>query len=68
MISGAGAAERIVQAMASVDRELILQQEQLALLFTPPFDRTPLDPGYIKAYRRACSKTAASTPMPPHGR
>ncbi|WP_374473230.1 GH36-type glycosyl hydrolase domain-containing protein [Phenylobacterium sp.] len=50
VISGAGAAERIVQAMASVDRELILQQEQLALLFTPPFDRTPLDPGYIKAY------------------
>ena len=22
----------------------------LALLFTPPFDRTPLDPGYIKGY------------------
>ena len=24
--------------------------DALALLFTPPFDRTPLDPGYIKGY------------------
>jgi hypothetical protein len=27
-----------------------LPQDGLALLFTPPFDRTPLDPGYIKGY------------------
>jgi cellobiose phosphorylase len=36
--------------MAAVDRELILHHDGLALLFTPPFDRLPLDPGYIKGY------------------
>jgi cyclic beta-1,2-glucan synthetase len=36
--------------MAAVERELIRPQDQLALLFTPPFDKTPLDPGYIKGY------------------
>jgi cyclic beta-1,2-glucan synthetase len=42
--------ERARRAMASVDRELILSEDNLALLFAPPFDRTPLDPGYIKGY------------------
>jgi cyclic beta-1,2-glucan synthetase len=36
--------------MAAVDRELILPHDGLALLFTPPFDRSLLDPGYIKGY------------------
>jgi len=36
--------------MAAVDRELILSHERLALLFRPPFDRSPRDPGYIKGY------------------
>ena len=36
--------------MASLDRELIRRDDGLALLFAPPFDRTPLDPGYIKGY------------------
>jgi cyclic beta-1,2-glucan synthetase len=36
--------------MASAERELIRPAERLALLFTPPFDRTAQDPGYIKAY------------------
>ena len=36
--------------MAAVERELIRPRDQLALLFTPPFDQTPLDPGYIKGY------------------
>ena len=26
------------------------QQDRLVLLFTPPFDKTPRDPGYIKGY------------------
>ena len=34
----------------AVDRELILHHDGLALLFTPPFDRSPLDPGYINEY------------------
>ena len=50
VIAGAGQPDRAAQAMAAVERELILSQEGLALLFTPPFDRPPLDPGYIKGY------------------
>ena len=36
--------------MAAVERELIRPQDRVALLFTPPFDKSPLDPGYIKGY------------------
>ena len=36
--------------MAAVERELIRPTDRLALLFAPPFDETPLDPGYIKGY------------------
>jgi cyclic beta-1,2-glucan synthetase len=50
VISGAARPDRAARAMAAVDRELILPHDGLALLFTPPFDRTPLDPGYIKGY------------------
>jgi len=50
VLSGAGQPERAAQAMAAVDRELILPHENLALLFTPPFDRSWPDPGYIKGY------------------
>jgi cyclic beta-1,2-glucan synthetase len=50
VISGVARPERAATAMAAVERELILPQEGLALLFTPPFDRTPRDPGYIKGY------------------
>ena len=50
VISGAARPDRAAQAMAAVERELILPHDGLALLFTPPFDRSPLDPGYIKGY------------------
>jgi cyclic beta-1,2-glucan synthetase len=50
VISGGGRRGRGERAMAAVERQLILPQDGLALLFTPPFDRTPLDPGYIKGY------------------
>jgi cyclic beta-1,2-glucan synthetase len=36
--------------MAAVSEKLILWDDGLALLFTPPFDQTTLDPGYIKGY------------------
>ena len=49
-ISGAGNRERAAFAMAAVERELIRPRDRVALLFTPPFDKTPLDPGYIKGY------------------
>jgi len=50
VISGAAPVDRAAQAMAAVERELIRPQDGLALLFTPPFDRSTPDPGYIGAY------------------
>jgi len=50
VISGAADPARAARAMAAVNENLILRDEGLALLFTPPFDQTPLDPGYIKGY------------------
>ncbi len=48
----AGASERahVAQAMQSVREHLLLTDEALALLFTPPFDDGPTEPGYIKGY------------------
>ena len=39
-----------MQAMKAADEQLIRHEDGLALLFTPPFDKTPLDPGYVKGY------------------
>jgi cyclic beta-1,2-glucan synthetase len=50
VISGAANPERGSRAMTAVERELIRPQDGVALLFRPPFDKTPLDPGYIKGY------------------
>ena len=50
VLSGAGSEERARQAMESVERRLVRRESGLLLLFSPPFDRTPLDPGYIKGY------------------
>jgi cyclic beta-1,2-glucan synthetase len=50
VLSGAASPALAAQAMAAVERELIRPADGLALLFAPPFDKTTLDPGYIKAY------------------
>jgi cyclic beta-1,2-glucan synthetase len=50
VISGAADPPRALRAMAAVDEHLIRGNEGLALLLAPPFDRTPLDPGYIRGY------------------
>ena len=50
VIAGGGDPAHAKSAMAQVDRQLILREEKLALLFTPPLQHTALDPGYIKAY------------------
>ncbi len=50
VISGAGEPERAARAMAAVEHQLIRPLDGVALLFTPPFDKTALDPGYIKGY------------------
>jgi cyclic beta-1,2-glucan synthetase len=36
--------------MEAVDSYLVRPGDDLLLLFTPPFDKTPKDPGYIKGY------------------
>jgi cyclic beta-1,2-glucan synthetase len=50
VLSGAAEPERAARAMASVEEHLVRRDDRLVLLFTPPFDKTPLDPGYIKGY------------------
>ncbi|MBZ5645100.1 MAG: phosphorylase [Acidobacteriia bacterium] len=50
IMSGAADPGRAARAMGALDQQLIRRSEGLVLLFTPPFDRTSHDPGYIKAY------------------
>jgi cellobiose phosphorylase len=50
VISGAGDPERSRQAMAAVDERLVDPANKMIRLFTPPFDRSALEPGYIKGY------------------
>ena len=50
VISGAANPVRAPLAMEAVEQYLVRRDEGLVLLFTPPFDHTPLDPGYIKGY------------------
>jgi cyclic beta-1,2-glucan synthetase len=50
VLSGAGDEGRARQAMESVAERLVRSDDRLLLLFTPPFDKTPRDPGYIKGY------------------
>ena len=50
VISRAADPARAARAMAAVEKYLVRYDDGLALLFTPPFDKTPLDPGYIKGY------------------
>jgi cyclic beta-1,2-glucan synthetase len=50
VISGAADPDRAARAMAAVEEYLVRRGDGLVLLFTPPFDRTALDPGYIKGY------------------
>jgi cyclic beta-1,2-glucan synthetase len=50
VISGNANADRAAQAMESVYKMLVQHEAELIQLFTPPFDRTARDPGYIKGY------------------
>ncbi len=50
VLSGAGQPARQQQAMAAVEQRLVDAEARLLRLFTPPFDKTPKDPGYIKGY------------------
>jgi cyclic beta-1,2-glucan glucanotransferase len=50
VISGAAERERARIAMNSVDEHLVNRAYKQILLFDPPFDWAPVDPGYIKGY------------------
>ncbi len=49
-ISGVANSSRVDQALHSLERHLVREADQMVLLFTPPFDATPQDVGYIKGY------------------
>jgi cyclic beta-1,2-glucan glucanotransferase len=50
VISRAGSPQRSRQAMQAVNERLVRRDAGLIQLFDPPFDRSALNPGYIKAY------------------
>ncbi len=50
VLSGAGDPERSRLAMDAVDRLLVRRDDALIQLIDPPFDKSALNPGYIKGY------------------
>ncbi|HEX5792103.1 MAG TPA: glucoamylase family protein, partial [Rheinheimera sp.] len=50
VLSGAADPQRAASAMAAVEKYLVQNRQQLLLLFTPPFDHSSHNPGYIKGY------------------
>ena len=50
VLSGAGEAGRSRLAMEAVDQRLVQREHGLIQLLAPPFDKSSLNPGYIKGY------------------
>ena len=50
VLSGAGEAGRSRMAMEAVDKRLVRRDHALIQLLDPPFDKSALNPGYIKGY------------------
>jgi cyclic beta-1,2-glucan synthetase len=50
VLSGAGDANRSHMAMEAVDHRLVRRDHALIQLLDPPFDRSAMNPGYIKGY------------------
>jgi cyclic beta-1,2-glucan synthetase len=50
VISNAGDPGRAIRAMASAERYLVDEKGRLVRLFTPPFDSSQPDPGYVMGY------------------
>jgi len=48
--------------MKAVDDRLVRRDYALVQLLDPPFDKSNLDPGYIRGYVPACGRTAGNTP------
>jgi cellobiose phosphorylase len=50
VLAGAHRPDRAAEAMDSLYRRLVRPEAQLVQLLDPPFDRSDLDPGYIRGY------------------
>jgi cyclic beta-1,2-glucan synthetase len=50
ILSGAGETQRSESAMNAVSEKLINRTKGIIQLLDPPFDKAPIDPGYIKGY------------------
>ena len=50
VLSGAGDPQRKQAAMQSLDQRLVRREHGLIQLLDPPFDKAPMNPGYIKGY------------------
>jgi cyclic beta-1,2-glucan synthetase len=50
VLSGVATVERARSALDAAEAHLVDESSGLIRLLTPPFDRTPHDPGYIKGY------------------
>ncbi len=50
VLSGAGSRERSHLAMEALDEHLVSREHGLIRLLSPPFDKSTLNPGYIKGY------------------
>jgi cellobiose phosphorylase len=50
VLSGAGSPDRSKMAMDSLDKRLVRHEYSLVQLLDPPFDKSDLNPGYIKGY------------------
>jgi cyclic beta-1,2-glucan synthetase len=50
VLSNAGDKDRINTAMQSADKHLVRKEDGIIQLFNPPFDKSNLNPGYIKGY------------------
>lgn len=50
VLSGAGDKERSTLAMESVYKRLVRRDNELIQLLDPPFDKSAMNPGYIKGY------------------
>lgn len=50
VLSGAARPDRARQAMEEVQSQLLMPDDRIVRLFTPPFDVSEPDPGYVRAY------------------
>ena len=50
VLSKAGDPVRSLKAMQSADKHLVRKDDHIIQLFNPPFDKSKLNPGYIKGY------------------